>query len=104
MERAEGTFVSEAILPAGQFVMMNLGAFPGLKESICEGYEIHGEVFDVKDIGPLDCLEGYPRFYNRRLVDTTDGDTVWVYYLNDASRERRSPLVASGNWQEGLRI
>jgi gamma-glutamylcyclotransferase (GGCT)/AIG2-like uncharacterized protein YtfP len=94
MERSGGQFIASDTLPAGMFQMLNLGFFPGLVES-ANGSEISGEVFEVESMAPLDQLEGYPRFYNRMIVETGGGRSVWVYFLENS---RTGDVVASGNW------
>jgi gamma-glutamylcyclotransferase (GGCT)/AIG2-like uncharacterized protein YtfP len=43
----------------------------------------------------LDCLEGYPRFYDKTEIDTPVG-TAHVYFLTEEYADNE--LVESGNW------
>lgn len=63
--------------------------------------QITVEVYETTEAGltgPYDCLEGYPSFYNRTLVDVNmdDGTTLqaWIYNINEIT----GPLVESGDW------
>ena len=60
------------------YSLHDLGFFPGL---VSGGQtSITGEVYEVNDdtLEALDVLEGYPRFYDRELIDTPYG-AAWVY-------------------------
>lgn len=92
---AGGTLVARDVIPAGQFRMISLGAFPGLLVTD-DGPPIVGEVYDVQTMKPLDRLEGYPHFYDRTEVTTESGTKCWVYYLHDNDGE----AIPSGEWTE----
>lgn len=76
--------------------MVDLGSFPGIFKG--DG-EIHVEIYEVDDsgMGRLDMLEGYPTFYNRTQVDTSEGK-AWIYYLNNPSRYDDCAKVEGGKW------
>ena len=80
------------------FKMLNLGSFPALIESTKCGYSIYGEVYEVDQdtLRSLDMLEGYPGFYNRKVITTPYGE-AWVYYLVD-SDTYGDDVIDSGNW------
>lgn len=66
---------------------------------------IHGEIYEVSPacMKALDRLEGYPDFYNRRLVLVVGedmpgqewGNMAWAYHCEAAAD---MPVVESGNW------
>lgn len=88
-------FVGEAQTTECQYKMISLGAFPGV---IPGGYQnVRGEVWEVDEhtLTLLDQIEGYPNFYNRKIVATTQGD-AWMYYLTNES------LYAIGSLDEIL--
>jgi len=65
------------------YKMYDLGHFPGV--TMCDqslGNVIAGELWCVSDsmMDQLDVIEGYPDFYNRKIIDTTAG-RAWMYYL-----------------------
>lgn len=64
MERAGGTFVSEAHTTPN-YDLVGLGAFPGMVEG---EYQVAGEIWNVEDLEPLDRLEGHPTFYRREQI------------------------------------
>jgi gamma-glutamylcyclotransferase (GGCT)/AIG2-like uncharacterized protein YtfP len=74
-------FVGESETVDSDYNMWCLGAFPAI--SMDGESRVRGEVWDVDDgvMAVLDNIEGYPDFYNRTQVSTTQGD-AWVYFLN----------------------
>ena len=79
---AGGTFVCNGITEP-KFNLISLGAYPGMVEGVVR---VRGEVYGVKGLGLTDHLEGYPHFYNRKIVDiiTINGRVkAWVYILNN---------------------
>jgi len=73
--------------------MYDLGAFP----AVVRGHgDVTGDVFRVTPdtFARLDMLEGYPRFYDRELIETPAG-AAWVYCHNDIPSNRPIP---SGDW------
>lgn len=89
------------------FKMYSMGGFPAINPSHDRPSEagsssrpsaIVAEVFKVDDkiMQNADWLEGYPDFYNRKLVDTEFGK-AWIYFIE---RELSSlPVVEDGNWR-----
>ena len=93
MERAKGNFLGEC-WSKPKFTMISLGGFPGV---LLEGNTpIKLEIYEVEDMDPLDWLEGYPEFYNRKKITTPMGD-AWMYYLPDKYADP-SRIVATGEW------
>ena len=76
--------------------MYSLGGFPYITPSDTDG-EITIEVYvcPITAMRPLDNLEGYPSFYNRKLIDTSKGQ-AWIYFIEDYGNTR-SP-VTDGDW------
>lgn len=73
-------FVGVAETTDTQYNLWCLGAYPAI--SLNGNNAVKGEVWQVSDevMDQLDMIEGYPDFYNRRRVETTQG-TAWMYYL-----------------------
>lgn len=95
LNNPESEFIGECDTPP-EFTMYDLGSFPAI---VPEGETpIQGEVFRVSGrvFGNLDMLEGFPSFYNRKLINTPYGE-AWVYFIPEATR--MSKVVASGVWQ-----
>jgi len=78
------------------FIMYSLGAVPCVRSVFPEGNWITVEVYEVDDttFERLDRLEGYPTFYDRKLVRTKYGD-AWIYTIE---REKVRPVVEGGDW------
>lgn len=101
LDNTEFIMKSKEKLP---FLMINLGAFPGLIESN-EDNEIVIETYKIKEddkitIDVLDGYEGYPNFYNRKEVELSNGIKSNIYYLNDSNRygRGRNNIITSGDW------
>lgn len=94
MEWAGGEFIGEATITGA--TMYSMGGFPGLVLDDNTN-PIYGEVYEIKDVKPLDRLEGAPDFYNRKVVESSLGP-VYIYYLNDGC-PRGCPIVESGKWE-----
>lgn len=79
------------------FRMYSLGGFPavlyngGQNTVTVEVYEVDDDTFES-----LDMLEGYPRFYDRDEVDTSQG-SAWIYYHHTPPSD---VIVDSGDWVE----
>lgn len=79
--------VGQAFTTAGIYDMLDLGAFPGV---IIDGkHDITGEVYIVDEtiLAQLDAIEGYPDFYNRAEVETTEGKAFMYYLPSDYANE-----------------
>jgi gamma-glutamylcyclotransferase (GGCT)/AIG2-like uncharacterized protein YtfP len=57
------------------------------------------EVYDVsmETMHNLDTLEGYPLFYNRRLIKTPYGD-AWIYFMKEYSFSKAT--ISSGDYKD----
>jgi gamma-glutamylcyclotransferase (GGCT)/AIG2-like uncharacterized protein YtfP len=77
------------------FTMFSLGGFPYILPSnnetpiVIEVYKVTSEEFDR-----LDRLEGYPRFYDRKVISTEFGD-AWIYFIDE---HKDVPEVPHGDW------
>lgn len=81
--------------------MYSLGGFPVV---VLTGKgTVHGEIYEVskETLANLDRLEGYPSFYNRKQVVTSNGMLAWVYHMsNEKVKDHypNSPPVKGGDW------
>jgi len=82
------------------FRMISLGSFPGLIPSP-ENHDITVEIWEVNDYTyrSVECLEGFPHFYQKALVPTSLGE-VEVYVLENPSYGVNPTYVESGDWNE----
>ena len=66
-----------------------------------KGRKIHGELYQISEecLEQLDVLEGYPEYYDRKIVNTDDG-RAWIYYLNDAkeAKQLENKYGIAGEW------
>ena len=81
-----------------QYSLFSLGSFPGVirggKTSIqLEMYEVTEE-----ELSSLDRLEGHPRFYEREVITTSEGD-AWIYLL-DSEKYKDYEIIESGVWEQ----
>lgn len=95
MKRAGGEFLGESSVQDLK-IYNYCSHFPVVAEG--EGGRVYGEVYKVKDMGPLDALEGYPRFYDRKVFQTSYGP-AWVYLMPSKQLEGVSE-IKSGKWPE----
>ena len=74
----------------------SLGPFPGLKPNFDS--KVYGEIYEVDDrtLQRLDRLEGHPRMYERKEVETENGKKVWAYFYNGDVSNRH--FIRSGEW------
>ncbi len=85
------------------FDMYSLGGFPALVESEDNSMQIVAEVYDVDPatFSRLDCLEGYPSFYDRKEVTVVTNEGVelscWIYYLHKVPAYNNG-LVGNNDW------
>ena len=82
------------------FDMVDLGAFPALVPYSGEfPLPVTLEAYEVDDstLQSLDRLEGYPSFYNRKLINVKDING-YVYYLNDNKYNYKH--IKNGDWLE----
>lgn len=97
LKRAKGRALSDAAWTVKEYLLADLGAFPGVVKldnmpedkinlfSAC----IAGELYEVETLSHLDALEGYPNFYGREFVEIEYLDLecsynrvmAWLYYL-----------------------
>lgn len=84
--------IGKAVTANPSFSLYNLGAFPAA--SIKGNNKILGEVWEVNDemFGLLDGIEGYPEFYNRTKVQTTQGE-AWMYYIPGIEDDQDEELI-----------
>lgn len=75
------------ISTSDKFTMYDFGYYPAIVFDD-SGYLIEGELYEVNNrtLDNLDILEGYPSFYNRKLINLEDGNSAYIYYLNNTSR------------------
>lgn len=84
------------------FSIYHYSSFPAVAPNEDNSGEVHGEVYEVEDIRPLDRLEGYDEgreatFYNRKLVKTDFGD-AWIYFM-EKKQVKGCQKISSGKWE-----
>jgi gamma-glutamylcyclotransferase (GGCT)/AIG2-like uncharacterized protein YtfP len=75
-------FKGTAQTKKSSYSLYDLGSFPAVGPK--GRNSIQGEVWEVDDetFRQLDRIEGYPEFYSRQQIDTTQGK-AWMYYIPD---------------------
>lgn len=77
------SIVGKATTTYPDYDMVDLGSFPAV---LLKGEKyIQGEVWEVNDqtMLELDMIEGYPDFYNKQMVDTSQGRAL-MYFMRSA--------------------
>lgn len=96
MQMAGGRLLGNTVVENA--TMYSYGAFPTITLGT-EG-QVHGEVYEIERIEPLDRLEGFPTFYFRSLVQTEFGEAYIYHMPQDRAREaNRLPKITSGIWK-----
>lgn len=92
----EVEFLGDAKTIDSNFLMLDQGQYPAVIMSKKNGKKIKGEVFKVSDdvLDQLDAIEGYPWFYNRKMVDTTLGKAI-IYFMDDPEQVETSMSIDS---------
>ena len=92
----DAEFVGTAVTSLSHFRLHDLGAFPAVSKDGSD--HIAGEVWTVDDdvLSTLDRIEGYPDFYDRMQVDTSQG-RAWMYYIPDIENYRNTPIESDQN-------
>ena len=101
----DSKLVGNAITPP-EFVMVDLGSFPGVLHVIEGGSTVIGEVYEVDDttMTRLDRLEGYNEnhpsdgLYNRMEIPTEFGDAFIYTFNNRFGRSVINP-IENGDWR-----
>ncbi len=81
------------------FEMFSLGAYPFCKPTEDENEKILCELYYVNkiELARLDRLEGFPSFYDRKVVNDMKGSEGWIYFIENRVGKIK---VNGGNWSE----
>lgn len=95
----DSRFLGKYYYPEG--IMVSMGGFPGLIETLNAGKPNTVEAYEVSDetLEELDILEGHPNWYFRTPV-TIGGHEGFIYLLPDVKQYHDLPKVESGDWVE----
>lgn len=105
MQAAGGQFIGNAQRACAKLV--HLGGFPGLVETNDPSDVVHGEVYRVSNLAPLDMLEGYDRkrddgmYISRsRWVEQPDGEgwMVELYVWNSPVDSESDRFIEGGDY------
>jgi gamma-glutamylcyclotransferase (GGCT)/AIG2-like uncharacterized protein YtfP/predicted GNAT family N-acyltransferase len=90
-------FLGEAIT-APRFELAHLGAYPALVPG--GKTAIAGELYavDAATLAALDDLEAHPHYYQRTVIELSDGELVEAYLL-DGEHASGRPRIAAGDWR-----
>ena len=101
----DAVFVGKAETVSDSYTMVSMGGFPGVSFNPDGHTKVKGEVWTIpvtQRDGPVDRLEGYPRFYDRDqvMVSTEDGIThlPWMYNI-PLNSIGRSEVIEDGDWR-----
>ena len=94
------SIVGKAKTKYPDYEMSDLGAFPGV--FLNGKFHIQGEVWEVSDkvLEQLDAIKGYPDFYNKQVVPTTQ-DKARMYFLPDNGYEQYKGVRGNDVREEG---
>jgi gamma-glutamylcyclotransferase (GGCT)/AIG2-like uncharacterized protein YtfP len=105
MQYFEGAeFLGDAVTSDNLFDIVDLGSFPAVTQG---KFKIKGEVYEVdEETGEyLDAIEGYPNFYNRKVISVNVASAkiqAWVYFIDKVQIEnyRYTEVEADGDTKE----
>ena len=105
MQYFEGAeFLGDAITSSANFDVVDLGSFPAVTQG---KFRIKGEVYEVDEetFAYLDAIEGFPDFYNRKVIDVNIASAkikAWVYFIDNVQIQnyKYSEVPAVGNTKE----
>ena len=87
LETADAYFMGEYVTVEQAFDLVDLGSFPGLTKG---NYFVKGELYELKDIRPIDRLEGHPSFYRRDQIMVQSVNVgplirvkAWSYFIGE---------------------
>lgn len=66
---------------SANYILYNLGGFPGLRRVEENGKSIKGELYKIDDKcrQAMDYMEGHPDLFRRDLIELEDGTEVMAY-------------------------
>ena len=79
-----------------QYSLFSLGAYPGvIKGGVTS---VQGELYGVDKEGlrNLDRLEGHPSYYQREVIETSEGE-AWIYLLPE-EQYKDYKVIENGTW------
>ena len=96
------TFIADTATVDSDYTMYHLGGYPGVVQNGGKD-RIYGELYEVNDVifNKLDGLEGYPDFYDRKIIKTEHGE-AWIYIYNHANSEggvAQRNIIEGGVWK-----
>ena len=77
------------------WTMYTLGGYPALTEGGSDSVLL--EIYRVKSLKALDQLEGYPGYYDRKVIETPWGG-AWLYIMDEDAIPLNTYPVDSGDW------
>jgi gamma-glutamylaminecyclotransferase len=87
-----------------KYLLLDLGAYPGLVLAQNDGRAIHGELYEVERrlIADLDRIEGAPELYRLELVEIKDeDDRIYAYIYRGRMESLR--IVSGDHWSNSPR-
>ena len=88
------SIVGKAKTKYPDYTMIDLGSFPGVLRTGTD--YIQGEVWEVSQAlaDEIDGIEGYPHFYDKFEIDTSQGK-AWMYYLEGPEYTELADKIAT---------
>ena len=101
MKEAGGIKICDAVTKE-KYVMGGNGIPYVMKEAKGEKHPISGEVYKIKNLAPLDELEGHPNFYKREKIEIVCENGVkksaWLYFYTGNEIENREDWIEDGKY------
>jgi gamma-glutamylcyclotransferase (GGCT)/AIG2-like uncharacterized protein YtfP len=81
------------------YLLVDLGPYPGMVEKQQEGFSVQGELFEIpyKLKIELDKIEDAPFLFNLELITLADGSKAFAYLYKQSILEAR--MLSDGVWK-----
>lgn len=95
---ADTVYLGESLTSAN-YLLVDLGPYPGMIEKPLGGFAIHGELFEIPSalLSELDKIEGSPTLFEVNPITLNDGTKAFSYLYKRNTANAR--LITTCNWQ-----
>jgi len=76
--------------------LFSLGSYPGVIKGGKSSIQLELYNINEDELRSLDRLEGHPSYYQREVIETSEGD-AWIYLLPE-DQYKEYEVIESGSW------
>lgn len=80
------------------YILVDLGPYPGMIEKLADGFSIQGELFEIPSslLKNLDKIEGSPNLFKIEPITLADGSKAFAYLYNQSIHGAK--ILHEGIW------